>query len=92
MVLGGEPESTQGVFVFEGGDTEALRGAGLVGRGCRRPPHTKNVPMWARFTCSAAAGAGEAAEEAPNTKTRPCKRIFVLGFKGGAEEHVKHTP
>jgi len=65
----------------------------------------KNMPMWARFTCSAAAGAGEAAREAPSTKTCPCRRIFMLGFKGGAEdgwggggivspppEHIKHTP
>jgi len=72
MVLEGEHENTQGVFIFEGEGTEAPRGAGPVGReGCKRPPHMKNVPVWAHFTCVVAAGAWEATGEAP---------------KGGVEE------
>jgi len=90
MVLGVEHENTQGVFIFKGGGTEAPRGAGLVGReGCKRPRHTKNMPMWAHFTCLVAAGAGEAARKAPNTKMCPCRRAFMLGFKGGAEEALE---
>jgi len=61
--------------------------AGPVGReGCKRPPHTKNMPVWAHFTCAVAAGAGEAAGEALNMKTHLHGHVFVLGFKGGAEE------
>ena len=74
-----------GACAFSG--AKQSRGISLVGReGCKRPPHTKNMPVWARFTCAVAAGAGEAAGEAPNTKTRLYGRVFVLGFKGGVEE------
>jgi len=51
---------------------------------CRRGRRKQKTCMWARFTCSAAGGAGEAAGGYPNTKTRLWIGTFSCSGAGEA--------
>jgi len=87
MVLGGEHENTQKGFSYLKVRVQRCQ---TPNRACRRSlvfGAKRGRAGWkGGLQEAAAAGAGEAAREAPNTKTRPCRRVFMLGFKGGVEE------